>query len=201
MKEEWRDIEGYKGKYQVSSYGRVKSLAKKSWNGHAWWDKPEIILKPGTQKTGYLFVDLLDGHNNDRKFRVHRLVAQAFIPNPNNFLQVNHKDEDVTNNHADNLEWCTALYNNNYGNHFLYSSIARQNKLCRLTAIRNGQKASKPVLQLSKNGDFIKRFASLSEAARQTGARIGGISDCCNGKSKTSYGYKWQFASLKEDKQ
>ncbi|WP_308556155.1 NUMOD4 domain-containing protein [uncultured Lactobacillus sp.] len=55
MKEEWRDIEGYKGKYQVSSYGRVKSLAKKSWNGHAWWDKPEIILKPGTQKTGYLF--------------------------------------------------------------------------------------------------------------------------------------------------
>ena len=51
MKEEWRDIEGYKGKYQVSSYGRVKSLAKKSWNGHAWWDKPETILKPGTQKT------------------------------------------------------------------------------------------------------------------------------------------------------
>ena len=99
MKERWIAIEGYKGLYEVSNLGRVKSLIS---NG--------LILKQSKDKDGYYIVSL-----KRKSFRVHRLVAIAFIPNPNNLAQVNHKDEDKTNNCVDNLEWCDATYNINYG--------------------------------------------------------------------------------------
>ena len=108
--EEWKSIPGYEGLYEVSSYGRVKSLERyKSNNGGIQLIK-EKILKPHNTKKGYLTVQF---HN--KIFKVHRLVAQAFIPNPDNLPMVNHKDEDKTNNNVDNLEWCTAKYNSNYG--------------------------------------------------------------------------------------
>lgn len=99
MKEIWKDIEGYEGMYEISSLGRVKSLIS---NG--------LIMKQSKDKDGYCIVCL-----KRKSFRVHRLVARAFIQNPNNLEQVNHKDENKSNNAIDNLEWCDTIYNINYG--------------------------------------------------------------------------------------
>ncbi len=102
MEEIWRPIEGYEGLYEISSYGRVKSL------------KNSIILRPKKEPTGYLRCNLYL-NKNVKTVSIHRLVAQAFIPNPDNLPEVNHKDEDKTNNKVDNLEWCDHKYNSNYG--------------------------------------------------------------------------------------
>lgn len=111
MIEEWRKIVGYEGLYEVSSLGRVRSLDRyvKTCYGSYRLHKGKI-LSPGIRPDGYLVVSL-----QYRMFRVHRLVAQAFIPNPDNLPQVNHLDEDKSNNRVENLEWCDAKYNNNYG--------------------------------------------------------------------------------------
>ena len=110
----WKDIPGYEGLYQVSNFGRVKSLRRPYGNnGGIQWTK-ERILSPGKDKDGYLQVNLhCNGKQHQRK--VHRLVAQAFLPNMDNLPMVNHKDEDKTNNNVDNLEWCDQKYNINYG--------------------------------------------------------------------------------------
>ena len=110
----WKPIEGYEGQYEISSYGRVKSLKRPyENNGGIQWTK-ERILSPGKDKDGYLQVNLhCNGKQHQRK--IHRLVAQAFLPNPDNLPMVNHKDEDKTNNNVDNLEWCDHRYNMNYG--------------------------------------------------------------------------------------
>lgn len=111
MIEEWRPVPGYEGLYEVSSYGRVRSLDRyvKTCYGSYRLHKGKV-LSPGIRPDGYLVVSL-----QYRMFRVHRLVAEAFIPNPDNLPQVNHKDEDKSNNRFDNLEWCDSKYNNNYG--------------------------------------------------------------------------------------
>lgn len=102
MIEIWRQIPGYEGFYEVSSFGRVRNV------------KSGKILRPGLHHSGYLNC-VLSVNGNKNTFVIHRLVAQAFIPNPLGLPQVNHKDEDKTNNNVDNLEWCTAKYNVNYG--------------------------------------------------------------------------------------
>lgn len=102
MEEIWRPIEGYEGLYEVSSYGRIRSLMK------------SIILRPKKEPSGYLRCNLYL-NKNMKTVSIHRLVAQAFIPNPDNLPQVNHMDEDKTNNRVDNLEWCDSKYNNDYG--------------------------------------------------------------------------------------
>ncbi len=108
--EEWKSIPGYEGLYEVSSYGRVKSLERCDRFNHKIVSK---LLKPGKDKNGYFMVCLYK--NKTHKFYlIHRLVAQSFIPNPDDLPQVNHKDEDKTNNRVDNLEWCTQQYNLNY---------------------------------------------------------------------------------------
>ena len=104
MTEEWRDIEGWEGLYQISNLGRVYSCANRNYK------------KLTIRKTGYVVVSLICRSKNMRKqYKVHRLVAQAFIPNPNNLPCINHKDENKENNRVDNLEWCTNKYNSNYG--------------------------------------------------------------------------------------
>lgn len=105
MKEEWKDIEGYENEYQVSNLGRVKSL------------KSNIIMKQNLNKKYNRYSIMLWKNGKSKRFWVARLVAKAFVfnPNPDIFTQVNHKDENKTNNNSDNLEWCTVAYNNTYG--------------------------------------------------------------------------------------
>ena len=109
MIEEWRPIEGYEGLYEVSSYGKDRSLDRFYYRLHKG-----KVLSPTKDRYGYLTVTL-NCNGKSKTIKIHRLVAQAFLPNPDNLPQVNHKDEDKTNNNVDNLEWCTAKYNVNFG--------------------------------------------------------------------------------------
>lgn len=127
--EEWRPIKGYEGLYEVSSFGRVRSLDRYVKTGYGSYRLHKgKVLSPGKDKDGYLSVHLFCNGKVHKRL-VHRLVAQAFIPNPDNLPMINHKDEDKTNNSVDNLEWCTAKYNTNYGT----SRIRAKD-----TAIKNG---------------------------------------------------------------
>ena len=125
----WRPIVGYEGLYEVSNTGRVRSLDRYV---KCDYEKYRLhkgkVLSPGKDKDGYLSV-VLSCNGKHKKIAVHRLVAQAFIPNPDDLPIINHKDEDKTNNRVDNLEWCTVKYNMNYGT---------RNIRIRETAIKNG---------------------------------------------------------------
>ena len=162
----WRDIEGYENLYQVSDKGRVKSLKRNK-------DK---IMSLRRDKDGYLLVNLWKNHER-KTFKVHRLVAQTFLSNTQNLPQVNHRDEIKTNNCVENLEWCTAKYNNTYGTHIQRSS----------------EKLSKTVLQYSKDGELIKEWKSTRDIERNLGYNQGNISSCCLGKYKSAYGYVWKY--------
>ena len=154
--EEWKDIQGYEGMYQISSHGRVRSFK---------YNKPKI-LKPQRHYKGYLFITL---HKNgiSKKYKIHRLVAQAFIPNPNNYPQVNHKDEIKHNNNINNLEWCTVAYNNTYHD----------------KAKKIGEKNKRKVLCVT-TGHI---FESVKEARSFFNIKgVSTISECCNGKRKTA---------------
>ena len=165
--EHWKSIAGYEGLYEVSDIGRVKSLK---------YGK-EKILKPGKDRGGYLQVSLCkDGHV--KTARIHRLVAEAFIQNPNNLATINHKDEVKTNNAVSNLEWMSMKDNINYGTH---------NK-------RSAETRSKSVLMFDKsNGELLATFPSICEAERVTGINISHISECCNGNRKSAGGYVWRY--------
>lgn len=172
MEEIWKDIDGYGGKYKVSNFGNVSGVRKN-------------ILKPQKRGQGYLSVWLYDGHNNAKQESVHRLVAQAFIPNPQNLLEVNHKDENKENNKVDNLEWCTRKENCVYGDR--PKRIAEKNT--------NGKK-SKPIAQLTLSGDVVRVFPSLQEASRN-GYAASNICRCAKGNPHYShaYGYVWKYLS------
>jgi hypothetical protein len=167
--EHWKDIEGYEGRYQVSDLGRVKSLYKGK----------ERVMSAGKHKMGYLLVTLFNGCKR-KTYTIHRLVADAFIPNPNNLPQINHKDECKTNNAVSNLEWCDAKYNNNYGTH----------------KERHTKALSKPVYQYTMEGSLVRSYPSTREAERHTGYSNQLISSCCRGKYKQAYGYIWSYALL-----
>lgn len=171
--EEWKTIEGYNGRYEVSSYGRIRSVSMFIGN-HIYHGK---VLSPTIMANGYLKVNLiLRGKKNT--CLVHRLVAKAFIENRENLPQVNHKDEIKTNNNVENLEWCSESYNCRYGKRNL-SMI---------------EKKRKPVLQLSVDGDLINRFEVLNYASRITGINAAHICDVCKGKRKSAGGYVWKYA-------
>jgi hypothetical protein len=173
--EQWRNIKDYEGLYQVSNEGRVKSL----------WFGREKILKGGKDKDGYLLVKLCQDGKQVMK-KVHRLVAQAFLENPNNYEQVNHKDEDKTNNHVENLEWCNRSYNCNFGTRNQRSAEKR----------RNDPKQSKRVDQIDPiTGEVIRQWASTMECGRN-GYNQGDVSKCALGKYKQYKGYIWKYAPM-----
>lgn len=175
MSEIWKDIKGYEGFYQVSNLGRVKSLTrvcKHPLGGNRKVN--ERIMKLDKNKWGYLRVQLhKDGKDN--KFFVHRLVAQAFINNPEKMKFVNHKDEDPSNNHVENLEWCTVQYNNTYGNKM--------------------KKMYKQILQMDQKGNILRYFSSQKQASIETQINRSSIVNCANGKQKTAGGYIWKKGS------
>lgn len=202
MKEIWEDIKGYEGYYMVSSYGRVKSIGGRRGSSN----KPKI-LKQGTDTSGYKMV-IFRVNKHSKTFKVHRLVAETFIPNPNNLPEVNHKDEDKTNNCVDNLEYCDRLYNIRYGTGIERSAekrkgIAPWNKnkkmdktSCEKMSISRtgkGNWKSKPVCQYSLDDILINVFESANIAAKETNSMQAHISDCCNGKRKKHNGYIWKY--------
>ena len=167
----WKDIEGYEGIYQVSNLGRTKRLYKN--------DK-EKILKPFSNKDGYLIVNLCkEGKVKSRS--VHRLVAQAFIPNPENKPEVNHKDENKSNNKVENLEWVTSKENNNYGTR----------------TERMAKSQSKPIYGINVKTNERIEFPSTQEAGR-SGFDQSHIVHCLKGKRKTHKGYKWFYTKIRE---
>ena len=180
-KEEWKDVENYEGIYQVSNLGRVKSLK---------YDK-EKILSQYESKSGYLYVGLCKD-NKMKNFRVHRLVANAFIPNPNNYQCVNHKDENKTNNCVDNLEWCDAKYNINYGT-CINRRVANTNY--KAISRKVAEKLSRQVYQYTKDGTLVAIWESTRECGRN-GFDHNHVSDCCLGKRKSHQGYIWSYTEL-----
>ena len=177
MSEEWRDVVGYEGLYQVSSEGRVKSLERKvrHWRGGERIQK-ERILNPKTNRYGYLIVGLYAG-GKQKMFAVHRLVCQAFHENLDNKPQVNHLNEDKKDNRACNLEWCTRKENCNHGT---------RNE-------RSAKNRSKSVGQYTLDGDLVKVWQSANEVQRRTGFDRGSFSKAANGKYKQAYGFIWKY--------
>jgi len=171
----WRPVPEYEGIYEVSSLGRIKSLARKTNNQYG---KKDMIMRPGwiCNKNGYLFV-YLSKNGCRTRYLVHRLVATVFIPNPYNLPLVNHKDCNPNNNHVENLEWCDAKYNINYGD---------RNKIV-------SKKLSIPVKQYTKDGRFVAEYTSAVEAGAITGIDSQNISRCRAGSLPSAGGYVWTY--------
>lgn len=179
-KEIWKDVAGYEGLYRVSNLGQIYSCYLNR------------ILKPYINQKGYYIISLWRNHTRYTT-GVYRLVAETFLPDKTNFksipdedrslidlddLQINHKDEDKTNNCVDNLEWCTNKYNAHYGT----------------VITRRATTQSKPIEQFDLNGNFIKRYNSITEASKYVKKRYNHISDVLGGRRKTACGYIWRYA-------
>ena len=161
--EEWRDIKGFEGLYQVSNLGNVRSFK---------FGKVRM-MKLSKGREGYLQLGLLKNGKNTT-IRVHRLVAEAFISNPNNFTDINHKDECKTNNRVDNLEWCTETHNIEYS-------------------------CATPILQYNLLGVFLKEWVSMANVQRELNISASHICQCCKGDRKSAGGYIWRYASERRD--
>ena len=155
-------IDGFE-KYEVSNLGKVRNI------------KSGIMLKPWITKDGYLR-HCLYKHNKRKNLLLHRIIATAFIDNPDEKPQVNHIDENKLNNDLSNLEWCTA----------------RENLIHGTRTKRAAEKCFKKVIQLDLNDNVLNEFESIKQAEQETGALARNISSCCNGKRKSAGGYKWR---------
>lgn len=190
IEEVWRDVPGWEDLYQVSSLGCVRSKdrlvrvnvfgkregiriirgrAIKSILHNGWTHHPEYMVS-------------LSREGKSVKMYVHRLVAMAFIPNPNNLPCINHKDENSLNNVVTNLEWCDSSYNNAYGTRVeRVAKSNRKNRRC------------KPVIQYTVQGEYIREWSSVNEIERELGFSEGSISYCCKFNGNQSHGYKWRY--------
>ena len=203
--EEWRDIPGYVGRYQVSNYGRVKSLPK-------YHQKKEIILKGDTDKDGYIHVRLCVDEKVRRRHGVHRLVALAFIPNPNGYSEIDHINANPSDNNTGNLRWATRRMN-------LANPITREKKsrsskgrkfseetLRKMSEAKNGSRLSQhvidilveknnvPVIMYDESWNEIACFNSIKSAAIATGVNAKSISAVCMNKRNRAGGYRWKRA-------
>lgn len=181
--EKWMPITNYKGIYEVSSLGRIRSIDRNVCynNGHVRFYRG-IYLSPKIEKHGYLAVNLKNG-DKGILHRIHRLVAEAFIPNTDGKDMVNHIDGNKANNCIENLEWNSCTENNRH---------ARKTGLV-VTPSGADYSGSKAVIQLDLDGNYIKEFGGLREAERATKATAINISYCCRGKYQQSGGFKWMY--------
>lgn len=189
MEEEiWKDVVGYEGTYMVSSLGRVKSLERTiPINGHYQFVRERFLAI--NMNTGKYSCTNLSLEGKHRTVLVHRIVAKAFIPNPNNFATINHIDGDKQNNRVDNLEWMTQLDN---VRHAILTGLKTHGRTGR---INEKNPSSKIVYQYDLDGKFIKQFPSLSEVGRELSVTIGAVSMCIlNPKRlKQVRGYRWSY--------
>ena len=195
MEEIWKPIKGYEGIYEVSSYGRVRSLERTISQRNQYGEFVRVekgcIMAQKLQNTDRLQVNLrkvVNGKRLRKTFYVHRLVAEAFVPNPDNLPTVNHKNEDHHDNRAENLEWMTKAENNRYGTHIQ----------------RCGEALRMSVEMLTDEGQHVAYFDSMSEAAEKSGCPLSSIHRCCYGRQETTNGYRFKFTTdfrkLKRDR-
>lgn len=176
----WKDVVGYEGYYQVSNKGNVKTVERTVKFGKQIRTVSEKIREQVPDKRGY-FTVILSKDNKVKNAKVHRLVAESFIPNPSHLPEVNHKDEDKQNNDVSNLEWCDHFYNTVYG-----TKLERQRI-----------KKSIPVIQCNLQGEKIKEFESATQAELELrGKFTGNINKCLNGSIKTAFGYIWKYKEV-----
>ena len=187
-KEIWKDINGYEGYYKVSNKGNIFSVERKDTRGQKRGGR---MLKQSLHKNGHFLVGLNKGGKSTSKW-VHRLVAEAFIPNPNNYPEINYKDENRANNNMNNLEWCTSKYNANVG--------SRKEKI--------SKKLSKKVRAVNIETGEVLAFTSTMDAEKK-GFNSGGVAAACkgiykgsNGKligdGRTYKGYRWYYEEEEE---
>lgn len=185
MKELWKDIKGYENLYRISNFGRIISLdrilrKKDRWGNVINYKLKGKEIKSSLNNKGYSIIRLYK-NKKSKTFLLHRLVAEAFIPNPKGLLEINHKDENKDNNCVDNLEWCTRKQNNNYG---IQSKDGRRS---------TSKFRMKKVCQYDHNGNLINVFDGIRLAEEKTGIANQNICKCCQGKVETAGGYVWKY--------
>ena len=175
MEEIWKPIYEYEGLYEISNLGRVKSLEKFRKNGkkegNGYIQKEKILIPHKNKKTGYTYVSLRG--KKSKYLSIHRIVANAFLDNPNNYPIINHKNEIKDDNRVENLEWCTYKYNNIYNNKSKKNCIA--------------------ISQYDLEGNFIKDWESARQVYRQLKIQYKNICKCCKGKRKKAGGFIWKY--------
>ena len=201
MKEMWKDIPGYEGLYQVSNLGEVRGLKHKGSN-------KVKTLKQATNKRGYKRVNL-SKNGKKKNYLVHRLVAMTFIPNPDNLPQVNHKDENPSNNNVNNLEWCTSKYNINYGTRNERTSGSHKGKTLsegtknKISESKKGKDNpnAKAILMYDKEGNFIKRFECIADANEYfgKGRYCSSIGACLTRRMNTAYNHIFVYVDEDQD--
>lgn len=170
MIEEWREVYGFDVLYEVSNLGRVRT----KYHGKSGYGNEYRYLIPLDNGNGYLRLNL-QSNQRPRTTYIHRLVAEAFVPNPNGYAEINHKDENKRNNRFDNLEWCEHIYNCNYG-----------------TRNERTSRKNEKSIRCVETGIV---YASLREAAEVMDIGVTAIGNCLKGRSKSCRGYTWEYVS------
>ena len=181
MEEIWKDIEGYEGLYQVSNLGRVKTLRRTFLNGRTTQEK---ILKLQLDRYGYKIVELSKS-GKSKKFKVHRLVAIAFIPNDNDYKEINHINEIKSDNRVTNLEWCTRWYNVHYGKNANGTNYGKRG--------RRKSNSYKALLQYTMDMELVNTWESLRQATETGLYTESGIRHSITGRQKHHKGYIWKY--------